>query len=734
MAFATKYSLTWADVENVEWEVYFQVDPWAGAVTELTPGATPLVLTWNQSEKYQVIVGSSADIQMVYETAIDDLFTDKSQFVKVLVRRNSENMWHGFITPGQYHRQFNQPKHYVTLTATDGLGELKNIKFEDGSGDPYFYQAEEITALYNCLAKTGLPSGISEGIGIYEDNQDSTVADSPLDQTYIYPDMYWDEQTDERGNCDVVVEDILRKYGATVRQDNGGWLLLRPNSFSVDDIQFRIFVAGSLITNTSITSYKSIDSDNFYIHADQEITRLLGVGRSEITQDPPRRSNMFKSGAFESFMWDGSDFDYWTSVHSSGTTLNIDNDNGTLKLGANGNAATPTEYIEQSVYIYYPNSISISFDWTPVYTGTPSYKSVYLQIYDGAYYYTTSGWQSGVGYYTLLAPALSTGFTLKANIDIPAQYAYGYDRGFTLRFRIYEFHNENAAATNYVKIDNLRLDVGMDLPETKLHAYDNSITINNVREETVAIGDSWVTDFLPSVTDEDAYYVNTYDTSFSLTQDWSIYGDVTASAPLCELLARQYVEGYRKSLDVFRGSIRSADLDFAHLAFEDSNIVDDYGFAKRFFPNGISYNARTNEWNGEWVECPATYNTSTSCDAFYSENFGTAGTITGNLLEIVSYDITSVHELGVFETYAAAAGETVRFVVELTDDSGGYSDMPIITIDDGGTPHTQTVAWGLNYLSYHVETAGNVTIILGGTVGDFFYLSCEVDFYTLTGR
>ena len=217
MAFAVKYSTEFEDVNGVSWIVYFDEDGWGGAITELTPGPTPVMITWNQSDKYQTIIGSSLDLQLKYESAIDDLCVEESQSIRVSVYRNASLLWQGFLSPGQYFRQFNKPVNFVTLTASDGLGELKDIKFEDLLGNPNFYSMTEIEAIASILSETGITTTIYDAINIYEDSFDSTTSDSPLEQTYFWPEMYWDEQTDEVASCYDVLTDILKKYGATIR-------------------------------------------------------------------------------------------------------------------------------------------------------------------------------------------------------------------------------------------------------------------------------------------------------------------------------------------------------------------------------------------------------------------------------------------------------------------------------------------------------------------------------------
>ncbi|MBG7617700.1 MAG: hypothetical protein IZT57_04955, partial [Chloroflexi bacterium] len=258
MAYATKYTLSWGDVDGVAWVVAFQEDGFGGSVTELTPGATPMVITWNGKEKYQPIVGSSVDFQFLYDSG-NDLYVEGNRDLYVIVGRAGEAVWWGYVSPGQYFWAFNNPKNFVTITATDGLGELKNIKFEDGSGDPYFGQEEQIVVMANILLKTGLTLPIWESINIFDANHTTGATYSALNQTYIYPEKYWDEQTDERGNCYDVLVDILTNYGASVRQYNSLWTIYRPNSYSMDTIYWRAFNAAGVYSGIDdTTSFVSI--------------------------------------------------------------------------------------------------------------------------------------------------------------------------------------------------------------------------------------------------------------------------------------------------------------------------------------------------------------------------------------------------------------------------------------------------------------------------------------------
>lgn len=732
MAFGTEYKAIWLDVEDVKWEIDFQIDG-GSAGTELTPGATPAILTWHGGDKYQPIVGSSLDIQLVYSSTVDNLYTEGAQTMKVILNRDSTAIWYGWLQPGQSFRAFNKAKYYVTLTASCGLGELKEIKFEDGSGDPYFGQATEMAVISNILQKTGFQLNIYDTVNIFDANHTTGAAYSPLNQTYLYQEAYWDERTDERADCYTVLSDILTKYGATVRQ-RANWYILRPNVYSVATVYWRLFTyAGVYSSNGSYTAYDTIDTpsgDLYYVHADQELSKLPGLGSCEITQSPPRRSNMIRNGSFDLFTWTGGVPDYWDDVYSSGTTLDISSDNDQLKMGACGNSSIPTEYIELSTTIDFATSVNLSFDWTPTYTGSPTYKTLVIQIYSVTFakYLVSGAWQAGVGYVSFTAGA--SGTEIRESFEIPDDGS-GFGRGNTLRFRIYEFYCEQAPAANYYHLNNLLLEVEMSKPETRLHSHTNAdYTINNISKKEIVMGDSWRSDFGTSTSDY-SYYINTYaaSDSGSLTTLWSITGDQTAAAKIGAVLARQTVEGFRRSLEVINGSIRGNSTLLPRVAIRDTDFTDESGYAKHFYPTQLNYDTRLNEWNGTWIECPVSYTDESiewASSDYYTYTIGPGPGDDDYLIEVSN---SAGDGTATSDAYTAVAYEPVRVVLVLTD--SGSSDLPSCAI--GG--NSVTVAWGTNYLETVFTTSGNKTIVMGGDdAGDTHNYSASITaFYSLTG-
>lgn len=752
MAVALKYSTEFKDVEGATWLVLFSEEAWGGAVTTFTPGPTPISIRWNQTDKYQPIIGSVASIQLLYESAIDDLYTEESQSIRVDISSGG-TLWQGWLSPGQYFRQFNNPVHMVTLTASDGLGELKNIKFTGILDYPYYYSTTEAVVIANILLKTGLSVSIYDAINVYEDSYDSTTADSPLDQTYIWPEMYWDELTDERANCYDVLVDILKKYGATVRYSYGHWYLLRPNDYSVnDDIYYRVIsTLGNVVSNSSFTSYNSIGSNMFYIHADQEVTKVPSYGSGEVALSPVKRTNDLKNGSFDSFAWSATDVPYYWG-HSS-TVPNYDKTTvaNNLTLYTNEAATQPTLYLHSRLIHYIDiKSIRLTLNYRCYYQLSPTHVKICvgIKVGSGKYYdpendtWSSTSWALGtsaVAYDLIAESRASSATTISTIVVEPSTGPFTvngegiYGAGNYIEVYLYELWNETTpgGVANWLSYESVFLEIERSgaFPDTRVYTWDAPGYVSNIYKDELKLGDSFILDTTRLTTD-DIYYGYTSKVQGGAgdeTEDWFIKGHnptVTAPVPIAELLARQVVEGSNTSMDLIRGSIRSAYTNVPHLAMEDSNFTDAYGFTKRFLPRGIAYDVHRNEYSGEWVECPALYS-----DTGYDWNTHDCGgdaTITDNSIEINNWTAVAGYWAN-FDSYTAVAGETIRLVVEMTDDGSSY--IPGFYIDTV----LQTRGWGTNYYTYYCATAGSKAIQLGGAAGQNINCTIQVDLYGITG-
>lgn len=743
MAFATKYQCDFYDYEDNAWHVYFQEDGFGGSVTNFTPGADPVHIHWDTSDKFQTIVGSYCDIQMVYDSDMDTMYTEESQTIKVLVVKGATTKWTGFLSPGQYYRQFNKPVHYATFTASDGLGELKYIKFRDGSDDPYYYPQTELTAITNILAKTGLTLNLVESVNIYEDDFDSTSGDSPLDQTYFFPERYWDEVTGESADCYTVLTDILKKYGARISfNNNNTWFVDRINSIWVPTIRYRTYASGVYQSDTTAAFYNTLTAlDAVYLNGDAELSKSGSIGSAVVTLSPQVRSNQIPNGSFEDFTWSGGVPRYWTEVSGSHGGINYNNtaDTTAITIGSNQQASLPSYYIYTTFYVNKVESAKLTMNFRAVYTGSPTNATIIIVVkYGTGLYYTNAGWVSS-------AYPTSTGFQYdlisdsRASmtefddlvIDFDPPYGdNGWWKGGLIEVRLYQFFNETPGGetTNYYQVRSLIWETSYmsSFYDKKTYTFDGPNSINLIREEDINTGDSFNLDFYDGY--DDTFYGITTDAAGTgnETYAWWIYGDnSTTDTPItiASLLAKQYVEAAWRSNDIIRCTLRGAE-DYLGLiaGFRDTEFTDEYGFVKTYAPLSLDWNLREVIWQGEWIEVAPYYNDSAL--EWTSSDYDTY-TITANEIEV---DSSAGDGTATFEDYAAVEGEVLRLILVLTND--GSSDLPSFEIEGDA----QTIAFGTNLIEYYVTAAGNITCIIGGDdPGDTHNYTATLDLYYLTG-
>lgn len=741
MAWYAKYKMEWKNAVNQACFVEFQWDG-SGATTAFTAGPTPAMLEYHATDKYQTVVGSSLTMELKYQSEVDDLFVEDDQVVRIRMSQGGTDIWFGYIVPGQYFRKFNKGTSITTVIAADQLGLLKNIKFESSS-DPVFYQQTEMAMLSLILLKTGFLHFIVDQVNIYEDGFDSASGDSPFIQSFMYPEKYWDEITDQRAECYVVLTDILKKYGARIFQSvTQTWVLQRVNSLWYDHTQRVYNSAGAYQSDGTITPYVDVDDESYeWVTFDAELSKNLPVGRCELTGAPGRRASIIKNSSFEDFTWSGGSPRYWAD---SGSPTYNNTDTTAITMGSTENTSVPTEYVTCSMELYKPRAIRAVIEYKAVYAGAPTKAAVHFGFKLGANnYLTIGGWQNSPNFFwtqDMLANSKATMSDYEEIvIDFPPLYqstdsSMGGDNMspwgsvFTLEARLYEFQNENAPAANYVSIRSFRIEVEYEgsLMETQLFSYDNPVsTINNTKVIEISAGDSFLDEEITTSFDDIWWVGSSAAGRGNLLDEWFIKIDPTANQTIYDLFARQVVEGSSVVTDNIRAEFYiGSDVPFYHKGIQDARVVDSVGFVKTFMPLEARYNIARCTVEGSWVEAPAVYNTTTDADEWASENFTTA-TITDNSLEI---DNSANDGFAYFETYTAIEGEIMRFVITLTDD--GASALPWM----GVTSNQITVAWGVNYIEYVAPSAGAQQIQIGNEDGlDTYNLTCEVDFYHMTG-
>lgn len=217
-------------------------DGYGGSVTEKNGGASPVkIITGDGSvDKYKTIYGTEAVVTLMSETNYEfrDMITDDETDYILQVKSGSsfQNIdFQGFMITDQYVEKYTDTPNEITFSFVDGLGRLKGITYTTGNiisttdkSDLKTSTVAIMDVLTFCFDKLNWGYDIYEICNIYEDSMDATADDSPLKQTYVNEERYYDIKI-ENGvetyypwSCHRVIEAVLKPLLARI------WIQRRP--------------------------------------------------------------------------------------------------------------------------------------------------------------------------------------------------------------------------------------------------------------------------------------------------------------------------------------------------------------------------------------------------------------------------------------------------------------------------------------------------------------------------
>lgn len=245
MAYAPRYIFQFVSDNGKTVSVRINEDGYTGTVTKRNVGGAPTL----RLEKNDSVRGMSLEIpaECVVEDEFADLFTSNPYKFKVEVASNDTVVWHGFITPELYSAPWIDPPYDVTLTATDGLGELKMHTY------PALGRQSLEALILTLLGATGLSLPIKMISTIENDvaSEQFFLADTTVNLDAHAGETYYD-----------VLQRILTSLHATIQQRGGAWLIIREtdvNSMTSDDA-----VSDTAGNTYPITDFGSMQSNDVW--------------------------------------------------------------------------------------------------------------------------------------------------------------------------------------------------------------------------------------------------------------------------------------------------------------------------------------------------------------------------------------------------------------------------------------------------------------------------------------
>ena len=358
MAWDCKWRSEFKDIYNLDWRIDIEDETAATTITSMQPTGTPLTINYLSSGDTLFdgpIHGSTVDINIYSTTDFQwaTFYAYGEQKYRVSIYYGSgigkALYWQGFINSEAYTEPYDGTAYPVIISASDGLGQLKNklYKYQTVDPDDTYYNGRilESQIIIDILTKIQT-TGFTEYVNIYEESMFDDDGDSPFDQVEIDVDVFRDM------NCYEVLEHILRKYNACIRQVAGKMIIYRPIELTQSTVHGRVFTtATSKTPATNLTTEQLIDRPTAPtdLHSVDSGTLMIQapVKKVTINQDYGNKESWLDNYQFKVEDWDGTDFKGWT--RAGGVAITPIN---SILPGEKDGVSIASQYPTTTKYIY----------------------------------------------------------------------------------------------------------------------------------------------------------------------------------------------------------------------------------------------------------------------------------------------------------------------------------------------------------------------------------------------
>lgn len=285
---------------------------WSTGAIELTRpvklGQNPVVISQPPvAEPFDgQIIGSEARINLISETFQQflEFFDCTSREYQVKIYFDSVNVWNGYVVPDMYNEPYNAPPYESTLVATDGIGNLQGIVYEEIGAEVI----QDIVAgaltdyldvhwdwhdyiLYNLQGTTGF----------YETTNGMDAGDCMIDVSRFVA-----ESRAEYSTIYDILGQICKTFDARLFIDEGYWRLDRPASKRRVDQYYTKYSKGAGTSTGIENNHRAITlpgaadgTVNHFMGGNQRLSILPALQKFTIVHDYGYRPLTWKDPSFE---------------------------------------------------------------------------------------------------------------------------------------------------------------------------------------------------------------------------------------------------------------------------------------------------------------------------------------------------------------------------------------------------------------------------------------------------
>jgi len=236
--------------QNVIVLIVDQTDP-SGETVDLDMADNPVTIRVvdNSEDKFTPIRSKACEIRIHTNPNINIMTFggggDNQYLVQICMNQVDNIIFEGWLSISDLRQDFQPDPNVLVLTATDGLGFLKDVPLTDYDGNEFKGPNRLADYIAGCLRKTGLDKSLIAEMNVKESTQVTTYLG------HMYHTIYLDAQTFATGpgefeDCFTVLEKILGEYCELSQQKNE-WYIRAIDEFDAQPSQQVRFSASGVI-------------------------------------------------------------------------------------------------------------------------------------------------------------------------------------------------------------------------------------------------------------------------------------------------------------------------------------------------------------------------------------------------------------------------------------------------------------------------------------------------------
>lgn len=232
MAYGQKYEIQFRNLQNDLCKVKFFFDGYSGAVTQLVGADKPFVLREfnNDEDLFKPLRPQIAEISFINESVtLDDFIgnNDAYCYVGFEYLSTSQFYWTGYLLQDDFQEDWVDNKHIITLRATEGLGLLKTVQLDNGSGAELRGNFSVLDLIQYASSNT-VPNWNDFSVinNLYQEDMDISLPEPSIDQCFVDANTFsvGDGEYEDKYT---VLEKINRAFNQTLLQYKGAWHIYR---------------------------------------------------------------------------------------------------------------------------------------------------------------------------------------------------------------------------------------------------------------------------------------------------------------------------------------------------------------------------------------------------------------------------------------------------------------------------------------------------------------------------